>query len=256
MHELDFDKTCGKIINQEKHNFLLKNLRAPFLVVKLVFFPVLQRIKRRYRLLRKARICTVFDFVVGGLLFDQNVQHRKYRASMESLFVTVGSTSFSALTDFLAQPDVQKALLDCNIAQVTIQYGAHKPRLSSDQKSSDCPTLTTFAYAPSLRKHIQDATLIISHAGAGTILEVIDMGKPLIVVVNSALMNDHQTELATAMNDRNCCRVIRDDAISTDLLQTIADMLQSSRAQANPPRRSRGVFSAIALEELDCSRGA
>lgn len=37
---------------------------------------------------------------------------------------------------------------------------------------------------------------MISHAGAGSIMEALTLGKKLVVVVNRDLMDDHQEELA------------------------------------------------------------
>lgn len=43
------------------------------------------------------------------------------------------------------------------------------------------------------------AALVVSHAGAGSIFEALRAGKPLLVVTNSALMDNHQSELADAL---------------------------------------------------------
>lgn len=49
---------------------------------------------------------------------------------------------------------------------------------------------------------MEEADLVVSHAGAGTCLEVCDLGRPLIAVVNSSLMDNHQGELAAALDER------------------------------------------------------
>lgn len=44
---------------------------------------------------------------------------------------------------------------------------------------------------------------MISHAGAGTCMEVLEAGKPLVVIVNDNLMDNHQIELAGRLAQDN-----------------------------------------------------
>lgn len=54
---------------------------------------------------------------------------------------------------------------------------------------------------------MRNASLIISHAGAGSIMEGLSLEKLMLVVINSSLMDNHQTELAYALSKRQylCC---------------------------------------------------
>ena len=49
---------------------------------------------------------------------------------------------------------------------------------------------------------MEKADLILSHAGAGTVMEALRLKKKLVVVINTLLMDNHQTELAGAMAKR------------------------------------------------------
>ena len=50
---------------------------------------------------------------------------------------------------------------------------------------------------------MKEADLIISHCGAGTILEGLRLHKNMFIVVNNSLMHNHQIELYEAIVSRN-----------------------------------------------------
>jgi hypothetical protein len=58
------------------------------------------------------------------------------------------------------------------------------------------------------QKDMTEADLIISHAGAGTVMEGLRLKKRMVVVINTLLMNNHQTELANAMAKRGHLSVV------------------------------------------------
>jgi beta-1,4-N-acetylglucosaminyltransferase len=61
--------------------------------------------------------------------------------------------------------------------------------------------LEYFRFKDSIIQDMQHADLIISHAGAGSCLEALDVRKPLLVVINEDLMNNHQMELAQQLHE-------------------------------------------------------
>ncbi|NXN17354.1 ALG13 transferase, partial [Indicator maculatus] len=65
-----------------------------------------------------------------------------------------------------------------------------------------------FRFKDSLAEDVRRADLVISHAGAGSCLETLEEGKPLLVVINEKLMDNHQLELAKRLHKGGhvfCC---------------------------------------------------
>lgn len=54
-------------------------------------------------------------------------------------------------------------------------------------------------FKSSIQAECEQADLVISHAGSGTVLDVLRLGKPLILVPNPTLLDNHQEELASAL---------------------------------------------------------
>jgi beta-1,4-N-acetylglucosaminyltransferase len=73
--------------------------------------------------------------------------------------------------------------------------------------------VTYFRYAPTLEERIDEASLVISHAGAGSIFESLRAGKRLIAVPNSALMDNHQEELCVHLQGKGYLDVAAVDGL-------------------------------------------
>jgi len=138
----------------------------------------------------------------------------------KNIFVTVGTTRFDKLVEAVTSKIVLEWMKRQGFSSLTIQYGRGvKPdtnygELSSSSSSSPTPIhIEAYDFCPSLIDDMEKADLILSHGGAGTVMEVLQMtnsnnngkeniSKKLIVVINTILMDNHQLELATAMADR------------------------------------------------------
>jgi len=51
-----------------------------------------------------------------------------------------------------------------------------------------------FPFTPSLDTQMKKAHLVVSHAGSGSVFEALKLRKRLVVVVNDALMDNHQVQ--------------------------------------------------------------
>ncbi|XP_052096584.1 UDP-N-acetylglucosamine transferase subunit ALG13 homolog [Mytilus californianus] len=113
----------------------------------------------------------------------------------KTVFVTVGTTEFNSLIQSITQDSIYKILKSKGYNKLLIQIG----RCAFDP-STECSvrgfTIEYYRYKPSIADDIANASLVISHAGAGSCLESLTANKPLLVVVNNELMDNHQLELA------------------------------------------------------------
>ncbi|KAI8586815.1 UDP-N-acetylglucosamine transferase subunit ALG13 [Geranomyces variabilis] len=122
---------------------------------------------------------------------------------IRGVFVTVGTTRFDALVNEVCTIEFLAMLRSKGYTSLTLQHGnSPMPALPTADVGGGPFPVTAYAFRPDLSQDIATAALVISHAGAGLILETLDAGRPLIVVVNRALMDDHQTELAVALAEK------------------------------------------------------
>lgn len=140
-----------------------------------------------------------------------------------STFVSVGNATqpfprllqaVSALAQSLPQP-------------VLVQYGA------TDGFSSQYCQSTAFVSMEEFAQHVADASLLILHAGAGSIIHAVRAGKVPVVVPRQAVLgehvDDHQAEFARELARLGRIVLCED----TSLLATaVADALRLQSAAA------------------------
>lgn len=117
----------------------------------------------------------------------------------KKIFVTVGTTQFSELITKLASSEIYEILkTDLGCEQLTLQIGNGE---EVDFSHFSEIAVEVFSLKSSIANEIESADLVISHAGAGSCVDVLTAGKALLVVINNSLMNNHQSELAEQLSD-------------------------------------------------------
>jgi len=137
------------------------------------------------------------------------------------VFVTVGSTRFDALVQAVLSEEVLDILQKKGYSQIVLQRGDSTLGKGDGTTTLDKSDIEveTWTFKPSIEMDIRRANLVISHAGhrvilefmvevlmhpclgSGTILDVLRQGKPMIVVPNPTLLDNHQDELASKLDD-------------------------------------------------------
>eukprot|EP00347_Sterkiella_histriomuscorum_P016279 403353799 len=117
----------------------------------------------------------------------------------KSCIVAVGSTEFEELIKALDIQEFIQLLEYVNITDLLIQYG-NGTYIPQNLKSTPKLTvkLESFIVLDTL---INEADLVISHCGAGILLECLRSDHAInIAVVNDTLMHNHQSELADKLS--------------------------------------------------------
>ncbi|CAI5462151.1 unnamed protein product [Closterium sp. Yama58-4] len=152
-----------------------------------------------------------------------------------SVFVTVGTTRFDALVEVVDSRECRAALKQRGFTSVVVQRGRGTYKPAEGDPDSTGVTVTSFEFAPSMAPYIKQADLVISHAGSGSIFEALRASKPLVVVVNGALMDNHQRELAGALADRH--HLVQ--AVPESLVATVREMDLEGLVPYPPPEAEK-----------------
>ncbi|KAF8212373.1 glycosyltransferase family 1 protein [Mycena galopus ATCC 62051] len=166
-------------------------------------------------------------------------------------FVTVGTFHFDALVQGVLDKRVLGALRERGYTHLVVQCGnsafEHAAAVAGGDIvhiDRDGVRVELWKSKPSLDHDFRRADLVIGHAGAGTILEVLRLGKPLIVVPNPTLLHNHQAELAVALGPYLKTAAV----VCVDLADTIASFDPASIQKFPPFDGSR--FRALVDDEM------
>lgn len=113
------------------------------------------------------------------------------------VLVTTGATvPFEALIELVLSEECTSALTQLGFTTMRVQYGRGNEHLFRKHQKDTALAVSGFEYTSDLAGEMAKAQLVISHAGTGSVLDALRIGKHPVVVVNSRLMDNHQVEIA------------------------------------------------------------
>ncbi|CAG9833488.1 unnamed protein product [Diabrotica balteata] len=156
------------------------------------------------------------------------------------IFVTVGTTKFPKLINTITNEKVIRSFISLGYDYIQIQTGkdvikppvVDLPHTIKQEGTSviieiqDKLVIKYDSYFEDFEQEIVNSDLVISHAGAGTCLEVLKKGKHLLVVVNEDLMDNHQIELAGQLQDNGYLYYCTCDTLNDMLYKNFLDLKQ------------------------------
>ncbi|MCF7519552.1 PssE/Cps14G family polysaccharide biosynthesis glycosyltransferase [Pseudoalteromonas sp. L21] len=112
------------------------------------------------------------------------------------ILVTVGSSSFDSLIRAVDQAATKLTAFSFTFQ---IGTGGYKPQNGN-----------SFARSNEFSSVLADADIVITHAGAGTVFELLELNKKMIVVPNFDRVDKHQSDLALYIERNNYALVCHD----------------------------------------------
>ncbi|TVY34130.1 UDP-N-acetylglucosamine transferase subunit [Lachnellula subtilissima] len=170
------------------------------------------------------------------------------------IFVTTGATAdFQDLLANAVSDETLQALSDLSFTHLTIQGGKLGDYFQEIKPENTRGVNIRFfdfnknglqqeMKACQAREGVSEEGLVVCHAGAGTILDAMRLGLPLVVVPNVSLLDNHQEELADELERQGY--VVKSD--TKDLAAAIKKATQISRKTWGTSTNERGGIAPIA----------
>ncbi|EGW34745.1 uncharacterized protein SPAPADRAFT_47829 [Spathaspora passalidarum NRRL Y-27907] len=206
---------------------------------------------------------------------------------MISVLVTTGATvTFESLILKLINADLIEQLIALNVDKLYFQYGneikgsqhisrnffvnhlsksgivekfnlemigSSKQTGDVEHYKSDIFELITFPYSPHIDDYIDKASVVITHAGTGSIVDALTLRKKLMVVVNDQLMDNHQLEIAQEFSKSNYCLAYEIKDMEGDNNRFVSDLeklLKDEIRLKKFPNNDGTIIESIIYNEL------
>jgi UDP-N-acetylglucosamine transferase subunit ALG13 len=124
------------------------------------------------------------------------------------IFVVTGTTGFDALAKEMDR--LAPGLGDTVVVQTG--SGRYVPQ-----------QVEHFSLAPSLKPYYEQASLVVSHGGLATCMEVLEQGKPLIALSNPDRYDHHQEDILRVLSEQGYLIWCQDVARLSESLETARD---------------------------------
>lgn len=168
---------------------------------------------------------------------------------MKQVLVTVGTTKFENLIKNLDNEEFYLLLEKIGIEKLIIQKGTgnycpHK------WKNLNLKNLKVEVHEIlyNFENVIKSSEFVISHGGAGIILESLKNKKILFVAVNDQLMDNHQVELAESLYKDNYIFYLRD---LSKAVEDIKNIIENKSKLTSYPEFNFDIIPGIIYEMLD-----
>ena len=144
--------------------------------------------------------------------------------SEKQILITVGTTKFENLIKNIDKDEFYETIIKHNFKKLIIQKGTGEYIPKQYEKYTNKIDIQICTILNNFENIIKQSDLIISHAGAGILLESLKNKRNVIVCVNDTLMDNHQIELASSLHNEGYVHYCKDlSKITEETNQILSD---------------------------------
>ncbi len=155
--------------------------------------------------------------------------HFGLTAGMPTVLVLGGSLGASTLVDCIL---AAHQLFAANQIQVLMAVGkAHFEQLRRTHADASFPHIKIVPYIEQMALAFSAASIIVSRAGAMAMAEMAMVQKPVILVPSPYVAADHQIKNVLPWLTQGSALVVKEEAITQDLVPTIIDLIKNEAQQ-------------------------
>lgn len=124
-------------------------------------------------------------------------------SNIRQILITVGTFQFDDLIQAIDKEEFYENIIKNGINKILIQKGNGTYIPKNYEKYKNKLNVEIASILTNFESYIIASELVISHGGAGSILETLKNKKKLIVCINQKLMDNHQIELVSTLEEQN-----------------------------------------------------
>ena len=151
------------------------------------------------------------------------LDHFDLEADRKTILVFGGSLGAKTLNEAMHQ---QRDLIEHqNDVQFVWQIGSYYSDQYLSCETAKLSNVKAMTFIDRMDMAYRAADLVVCRAGALTISELCALGKASILVPSPNVAEDHQTSNAMALVSKSAARLVKDDRVGSDLIETALELI-------------------------------
>ena len=147
------------------------------------------------------------------------------------VFVTVGTTAFDELIKMIDNLSMEHSF----IFQIS-KKAKYKPK-----------NYPYFDFTDNIEKYYNEADVVLTHSGAGSVYRLLELNKKIIIVPNLFRVDKHQSDLSDFMK-KHCYAIVCDDIKDINKLIDNVDNFGFKKYEFDPFFKKNEILKFIELE--------